>query len=475
MVSQVDGRLEREVQQVANQLGVEKRGIDYIPPSERHGRPNTLLTFWGASTVTLVAAVTGSLTIALGLDLKWAILTIFIGNLFGGLFMAYHSVQGPRLGMPQMIQSRAQFGFFGAIIPLVVVFLLYIGYFVLGIVVGGQALSALTHLDLKLSMVLSAAIMLVMTWFGYDLFHQFNRITAVLSTILFLALTIKLLSILPSAHLASPHIAYGTVLLSISIYAAWQITYAPYVSDYSRYLPEDTPARRTFLYTYVGSVAGSIWAMSLGAIAAAIATSAFNANAAGYFAGLIPGVQYLVLLVLVLGVYASNYENPYGAFLTAVTTLSPTGAFAPGPVIRVAFTTVITIISTVIAFLATANFLTNLGNFLVYTLVALAPWTAINLTDFYLVRRGHYQIGELFKVDGVYGRVNWLAVGIFLLTVLIEIPFLDTAYYEGPIASRLGGGDISWLVGLVVASVSYYILATRLMRSRTPEAGVASA
>lgn len=138
-------------------------------------------------------------------------------------------------------------------------------------------------------------------------------------------------------------------------------------------------------------------------------------------------------------------------------------------VLRIIFTTIITIVSTIVAFLATSHFLTNLTNFLVYTLVALVPWTAINLTDYYLVRRGHYSIGEFFKINGAYGRINVLALGIFLLTVLIEIPFLDTAYYVGPIAKHLGGGDISWLVGLVVASGLYYLLAPRLLRARAAE------
>jgi nucleobase:cation symporter-1, NCS1 family len=35
------------------------------------------------------------------------------------------------------------------------------------------------------------------------------------------------------------------------------------------------------------------------------------------------------------------------------------------------------------------------------------PWTAINLTDYYVVRRGRYVIEDIFKTDGRYGRVNW--------------------------------------------------------------------
>lgn len=41
--------------------------------------------------------------------------------------MALHSAQGPRLGIPQMIQSRAQFGFCGAILPILLVILMYVG------------------------------------------------------------------------------------------------------------------------------------------------------------------------------------------------------------------------------------------------------------------------------------------------------------------------------------------------------------
>ena len=368
--------------------------------------------------------------------------------------------------MPQMIQSRAQFGFYGAALPVTIVVLMYIGYFVLGIVVGGQAIAALTHLPVKPSMVIAAVAMLVMTWFGYDLMHRFNRASSILSTLLFIALTIRLLTLLPSAHLTTTHPGYGTILLSVSLFAAWQITYAPYVSDYSRYLPENTPAHRTFWYTYVGSAIGSVWAMSLGAIAAAIATSAFSANSAGYLAGLLFGGKYVVLVVFVIGVFASNYQNPYGCFLTAVTTMSREGA-APGAMARIIVTSAITVVSTLVALLATSHFQTDLGNFLTYVLLALVPWTAINLTDFYLVRRGNYAIGEFYKVDGAYGKVNWLTLGIFVVTAGIEVPFINTAYFVGPIASHLGGGDISWLVGFPVAGTLYYVIAGRVIRSRS--------
>ncbi|MEJ7704262.1 MAG: cytosine permease [Geodermatophilaceae bacterium] len=50
-----------------------------------------------------------------------------IGNIAGGIVMALHSAQGPRMGIPQMISSRAQFGVYGACLPLILVVLMYLG------------------------------------------------------------------------------------------------------------------------------------------------------------------------------------------------------------------------------------------------------------------------------------------------------------------------------------------------------------
>jgi len=35
---------------------------------------------------------------------------------------------------------------------------------------------------------------------------------------------------------------------------------------------------------------------------------------------------------------------------------------------------------------------------------------------------------------------------------------MNTTFYVGPMVSHLGGGDISWILGLIVATVLYYVL-----------------
>ena len=90
--------------------GVERRTIDVIPPEERHGTPLSQFTLWMGANLQITAIVDGALAVVFGADALWAIIGLLIGNLLGGIVMALHSAQGPRLGLPQMISSRAQFG-----------------------------------------------------------------------------------------------------------------------------------------------------------------------------------------------------------------------------------------------------------------------------------------------------------------------------------------------------------------------------
>jgi nucleobase:cation symporter-1, NCS1 family len=457
-------------------MTLERHGIDYIPPDERHGKPYTLFTFWAASNVQILAISVGALAIVFGLSLPWAIFAIIVGNALGGLYMALHSVQGPRLGLPQMMQSRAQFGMYGTALPNIIVVLMYIGYFTSSAVLGGQAVATLFHVTTAEGIIIINAFVLLVVWFGYDMFHSYNRIVTFLSTGIFVAILVKLLTVLPK-HLPAGNNTAGNVLLAISVFVAWQVTWAPYVSDYSRYMPENTSAWKTFTYTYLGSVVGGALEMCIGAIAAVVALTAVSANAPAYLSNVFGTAKWLFLIIIILGVGSGNFGNLYGPFLTIFAIISPSGKLASkttGRAARLITTTVIAIIGTLIAIKASSNFMTDLTNFLVFTLYLLVPWTAINLTDYYLIRRGHYDIPELFKTDGIYGKVNWYALIVYALTVLVEWPFMNNAWIVGAAAKALGGADIAWIVGFVFASVVYYVGARYRMSASARTGGKVS-
>ncbi|MEY9931483.1 NCS1 family nucleobase:cation symporter-1 [Catenulispora sp. GP43] len=439
---------------------LEHHGIEHIPAAERHGKPWHQLTLWFSSNVTMTAVVTGAVAVALGLDLKWAIATIAIGNLVGGVFMAYHSVQGPELGVPQMVQSRAQFGFFGGALPSFIVVLMYLGFTVEGSLVGGEALAGWLGVSKALGIVIFGAAHGLVALVGYKLIHSMARYITVVSAIVFLALFVQLATHLPQ-HLpnsGSPATA-GTVMLAISISISWQVTWAPYVSDYSRYLPEDTPRKATFWYTYLGSAVGGSIAMAIGAMAADVNSNALNTDAIGFLAHRFPAISGLLVFALLVISIPSGAEGPYGAFLSTLSIFSRRTEPRSPVLGRALFVIGFTVVGAVLAILSSGSMLNTFTNITLFLLYLLVPWTAINLTDYYVVRRGHYDVSALFDPNGRYGRWNWGAMLLYVVSFAAEVPFINSSLYVGPLANLLGGADIAWLIGLAVGGFGYYALA----------------
>jgi nucleobase:cation symporter-1, NCS1 family len=95
----------------------------------------------------------------------------------------------------------------------------------------------------------------------------------------------------------------------------------------------------------------------------------------------------------------------------------------------------------------------------------LAPWTAVNLVDYFVIRKAKYSITEIFNPAGIYGRWNWrglLAYGVGFATML---PFAVIGSYQGVIASLIGV-DISLFVGIPLAGLTYWLLSRGLDLTR---------
>ena len=88
-------------------IAVESRSIDCIPDSERHARLADQGPFWFLGNFHFFTLSIGFVGPSLGLSAPWSALAGALGIMFGTLFMALHGAQGPQLGLPQMIQSRA--------------------------------------------------------------------------------------------------------------------------------------------------------------------------------------------------------------------------------------------------------------------------------------------------------------------------------------------------------------------------------
>jgi purine-cytosine permease-like protein len=178
---------------------------------------------------------------------------------------------------------------------------------------------------------------------------------------------------------------------------------------------------------------------------------------AGVADGAIPGFGKPLLLCFLLGLVTVTSLNFYGASLTLLSVIDSLRSGRPTLMKRMTTLLFAAIASTAIAIAASENFVEQFGAFLAVLLYLFTPWTAINLVDFYWVRRGHYSVREIFNARGMYGRWNWrglLAYGVGFVTM---IPFFSTPLYTGPIATALGGADIAMLVGLPVSALVYIV------------------
>ena len=200
----------------------------------------------------------GGFAILFGLNVFWALVALFTGTLLGMAFTALHAVQGPRLGVPQMIQSRGQFGFYGAIGIFLASILLDVGY-----LAGQQVVQAQSIQDLVGSVSIPVWIIIMtipaaaLAIFGYHWIHRVQPALTILQGGALLAAVIltatsgrSLGKGLGGTHLSS----FPIFLAAVGLFFMNMLSWAVYVSDYSRYLPRKVSGPRTFWAVFGGNV-----------------------------------------------------------------------------------------------------------------------------------------------------------------------------------------------------------------------------
>jgi len=447
---------------------IEQHTIYQIPLDQRHGKARQLFTLWFGANLNVLTVVTGALaTTIFHQSFLSGVLAILVGNLIGTVFMALHAAQGPRLGVPQMVQSRGQFGAKGAGFVVALVAFMYVGYAGTAFVTGGQSLRfILPGLNEQAAIIAIASISLAGAIYGHDLIHFTTRMMTYVSGSALLLAFIWLLFVtpVPSHFLTQGSFSAVGFFKMVSMGALWQLGYAPYVSDYSRYLPPDSGPRQAFWACYWGTALGGVLPMILGAMIGPAVVDGNVITAIAQLTG--PRVSFVVTLLLAPGVAVAGAICLYGGAL-AVITLGQT--LAPGwritPRARVAIASGIFLLALLISIAGASNFLTLYSRFNELLLYLLVPWTAVNLIDYYLIRYGDYHVPSFFAADGgIYGHYNATALASYLVGIVVQIPFIAAGFYTGPLARAIGGVDLSWVIGIAVVSPVYYFAVRSLQR-----------
>lgn len=443
---------------------IEKHTIGYVPENERHGKVRDLFTLWFGGNIAPLPIVTGALGVQIyHLNLMWGIVAIIVGQALGGILMALHSAQGPQMGIPQMIQSRAQFGSWGALLVTVIAGIMYVGFFASNIVLAGKSLHGIeSSIPVPAGIVIGALGSGLIGIIGYRFIHVLNRIgTWVLGIGIAVGFGYIVTHVQSTDFLTRGGFNFAGWLATVSLSALWQIAFAPYVSDYSRYLPKNVGVASTFWATYLGCVLGSTLAFVFGAVAVlAVPGGADTMDAVKASTG---AIGPFMLVLFLLSVISHNALNLYGAVLSVITSLQTFAyRWIPTAKSRAVLSIIILTACCFAAVGASKDFVGHFVDLVLALLVVLVPWTAINLIDFYVIHKGQYDVRSIFRVDGgIYGRFNPQALIAYVVGILVQIPFMNTPMYVGSFSAHLDGADLSWLVGIIVTTPLYLWLATR--------------
>jgi nucleobase:cation symporter-1, NCS1 family len=445
---------------------IEAHSIDIIPENERRGSVHQQFTLWFATNANVFNFVLGGFAILFGLNVFWALIALVVGTLLGMAFTALHAVQGPRLGVPQMIQSRGQFGFYGAIFIFLASILLDVGYLAAQQVVQAQSMQGLvTSVSIPWWIIIVTIPAVLLAIFGY---HWIHRIQPVLTVLFAGALVAAVILTATSGDHLSKGMT-GTHLSSFPIFIAAvglffmnMLSWAVYVSDYSRYLPKDVSAPKVFWSVFTGNSLATILYAGLGIYITAISPAASSVASIGAIAG------KWILPILALSLLGSDALNAYTGMLAIESVRSTWMRVVASRMMRIIGLLVVFAIATILALTGYRTFLTSFENFIDVLLFFFVPWSVINLIDFYIVKKGRYDVKSFFTPKGIYGGWRWAAIIPYVIALAAQVPFLDQTLYVGPMVARLGGADISWIVGFVVAGVGYLISSRVVSGSATP-------
>ena len=444
---------------------VEHRSIDYVPIAERHGKVSDLWPMWFSGEAHLATVATGVVGAALGGNFIWMAIAVILGCALGTFFMAVHSTQGPKLGLPQMIQSRPQFGYLGALLIWVVALVAYIGYNAFNQAMAAQTIHTLFGGNERTTMVVFAAFAACIAMAGYDVIHIAQRWVAYAMIVALFVFSVGALFILhmPRGEMALSNFKAVPFLAQLFAAAAYQLSWSIYVSDYSRYLPSDVGVRDSFWWTALGAFIGGVWTMLVGTLAASIFPTV-DLSQAIRAAGdaIMPGFGAALLVASLAGLVTITTLNFYGASLTLLSVIDSFKRFTPTVGKRIASLVFCLSCTLMLSLVMSKNLIDRFGEFLAVLLYLFTPWTAINLVDFYIVRKGHYSVREIFNPNGMYGRWNWRGLVAYFVGFATMIPFFSTEIYTGSVALALGGADVAMLVGLPVSSLVYLALCRSL-------------
>ena len=454
------GRLGLYLSQFERQLikyNLEARGVQRVEPHETHTQTwkdyVQAFLMWISVNLAAVNITLGMLAPTVyALSFKDAAFCAVFGSLLGSIVVAYVATWGPISGTRTMIFTRYTFGWWPSKLIVLLNLIVLLGYSMIGLVVAGQILSAVSsngHLSVVVGIIINAVISWVITTFGISIYHMYMRYAWLPQLIAFCILYGVSAS---QYNLATPtegdlRTRVGNRLSFFSLCFSAAITYAGGAMDYFVYYPPSTPRLPLFSVSLLGLVSSFSFALIVGiGLASGVTSNAAYSSAYSTGQGnlLVEGFSSLhgfgkfLGVVIALGLIANIIYPTYSSGID-FQVLGGTAEKVP----RVVWNTFGVIIYTVCALAGRDHLSGIFTNFLALMGYWLAIWIAILLEE---------QI--IFRRKSGYDWTMWnqqekLPVGIAALIAFLvgwagAILCMAQVWYIGPIAKQVGeyGADV---------------------------------
>jgi NCS1 nucleoside transporter family len=445
-----------------------------IPESARTTRVSGQFWIWCGANIAPINWVLGALGVNLGLGLADTLIVLILGNLVGMAIFGLFVLMGQKTGVTGMVLSRGAFGRRGNYLPSCIQAALSIGWCAVNTWIILDLVMALLG---KLGIVDPAAhnygakilvaaflmaVQVAISWLGYRAIAGFERWTVpptiavlvLMSVVAWFFLHINWSYAGPDGAVLTGGARWAAMTgIMTAIGIGWGITWFTYAADYSRFVSTSMPPRKLYLASTLGQFLPVVW---LGVLGATLATKNGSVDPGQLIVENFGALAIPVLLLVLHGPIATNILNIY-TFSVATQALDI-------KIPRRTLSVLVGVLSmaVVIFFIFQENFASVLDTWLVGLVAWVATWGGIMLVHYFRIERGAVRVDRLFDPPGTrrLPDVNWAGYVAFFVGIFCTWLFMYglIPFFQGPIATALGGVDLSWLAGGVVAAAVYAVL-----------------
>jgi NCS1 family nucleobase:cation symporter-1 len=439
-----------------------------VPPERRTWGLYNYAALWVAMSVCIPTYMLASGLIAGGMSWWQAIGTILLGNLIVLIPMLLNAHAGTRYGIPFPVFVRASFGVKGANVPAVLRALVACGWFGIQTWIGGQAIFSMLQILWPAAAKAPAGVWvcffafwlinMAVIWRGIETIKFLEGVGAPfmlgIGLLLLWWITGKAGGLGPvlsaPSKFQTPAAFFKFFVPSLTGMVGFWATVALNIPDFTRYATSQRaqalgqalglPAAMT-LYSFIGVAVTSASVVLFGeAIWDPVALLG------RFHQPLVASIALVALLIATLNTnVAANVVSPSNDFSNLNPRLI---SFRTGGLI----TGVVGIL--MMPWKLLGDFSAYIFGWLVGYSGLLGPVAGVMIADYFIVRRLHLEVGDLYRRHGRYefsGGVNYraiasLAFGIAIALIGLVVPPLRWLY------------DYAWFVGFFAAGALYAII-----------------